>query len=113
MRKYENHVLIPLLVDDPLWENRLSANNAAYYKVLIPLLVDDPLWDTKKQALFTINETVLIPLLVDDPLWVALFAFICLLFVVLIPLLVDDPLWEAFVISKRGLIQSLNPSFSG
>ena len=38
--------------------------------VLIPLLVDDPLWGhiTKYGAVY--KEEVLIPLLVDDPLWV-------------------------------------------
>ncbi len=37
-------VLIPLLVDDPLWaivEIRLNLSS----EVLIPLLVDDPLWE--------------------------------------------------------------------
>ena len=39
------------------------------HNVLIPLLVDDPLWDgdTVKE---TLTKFVLIPLLVDDPLWV-------------------------------------------
>ncbi len=36
--------------------------------VLIPLLVDDPLWDIQTQRL-DIDSIVLIPLLVDDPLW--------------------------------------------
>ena len=36
--------------------------------VLIPLLVDDPLW-AKKNELTTDDVDVLIPLLVDDPLW--------------------------------------------
>ncbi len=36
--------------------------------VLIPLLLDDPLWeiDLKQEIL---SEVVLIPLLLDDPLW--------------------------------------------
>ena len=38
--------------------------------VLIPLLVDDPLWDNQLTSLSYNDETVLIPLLVDDPLWV-------------------------------------------
>ena len=43
-----------------------------YFKkefVLIPLLVDDPLWDYSTRW-FTYVLSVLIPLLVDDPLWV-------------------------------------------
>ncbi len=39
--------------------------------VLIPLLVDDPLWDYKIYASIY-NLFVLIPLLVDDPLWAIL-----------------------------------------
>jgi len=42
----ENHgVLIPLLVDDPLWVLKKGIKKTLKY-VLIPLLVDDPLWDT-------------------------------------------------------------------
>jgi len=37
-------------------------------KVLIPLLVDDPLWAIK-ETLTMKQDKVLIPLLVDDPLW--------------------------------------------
>ena len=37
--------------------------------VLIPLLVDDPLWATILAAIVYV-ALVLIPLLVDDPLWV-------------------------------------------
>ncbi len=37
--------------------------------VLIPLLVDDPLW-VKLKTLPLMKLSVLIPLLVDDPLWV-------------------------------------------
>ncbi len=36
-------VLIPLLVDDPLWELEAQLKNVMLI-VLIPLLVDDPLW---------------------------------------------------------------------
>ncbi len=62
-------VLIPLLVDDPLWVNLL--NYFIMKKVLIPLLVDDPLWEVKTMLLLkTTRVAVLIPLLVDDPLWV-------------------------------------------
>ncbi len=38
--------------------------------VLIPLLVDDPLWAIWDCILTKKNKKVLIPLLVDDPLWV-------------------------------------------
>ncbi len=37
-------VLIPLLVDDPLWVF-CEVFMFEKFKVLIPLLVDDPLWD--------------------------------------------------------------------
>ena len=37
-------------------------------KVLIPLLLDDPLWAIDEIVNDPINE-VLIPLLLDDPLW--------------------------------------------
>ena len=36
-------VLIPLLVDDPLWAINHMCKHPEKY-VLIPLLVDDPLW---------------------------------------------------------------------
>ncbi len=38
--------------------------------VLIPLLVDDPLWDLDCTKFQQWKRRVLIPLLVDDPLWV-------------------------------------------
>ena len=38
--------------------------------VLIPLLVDDPLWAIPFVYVTLKTENVLIPLLVDDPLWV-------------------------------------------
>ncbi len=37
-------VLIPLLLDDPLWE--LIEIETQRLFVLIPLLLDDPLWET-------------------------------------------------------------------
>ena len=40
---YYLKVLIPLLVDDPLWADENEETNNVYF-VLIPLLVDDPLW---------------------------------------------------------------------
>ncbi len=61
-------VLIPLLVDDPLWADGLNCL-LQLEKVLIPLLVDDPLWAKFIKDLL-IGSYVLIPLLVDDPLWV-------------------------------------------
>ncbi len=36
-------VLIPLLVDDPLWVH-MTYSKESIQDVLIPLLVDDPLW---------------------------------------------------------------------
>ncbi len=94
-KKKKARVLIPLLVDDPLWgfSRYHEWNNLLY--VLIPLLVDDPLWAFDFEILhcsdFGLNpsfsgwpslgmsimhfnfskNTVLIPLLVDDPLWVS------------------------------------------
>ena len=41
--KTEGSVLIPLLVDVPLWDNQLE-NQRWQCPVLIPLLVDVPLW---------------------------------------------------------------------
>ncbi len=38
-------VLIPLLVDDPLWVIAAIFVGIVYAAVLIPLLVDDPLWE--------------------------------------------------------------------
>ncbi len=38
------NVLIPLLLDDPLWAIETEVNGVVT-KVLIPLLLDDPLWD--------------------------------------------------------------------
>ena len=61
--------------------------------VLIPLLVDDPLW-VNLLNLLSWKSQVLIPLLVDDPLWVDNFERQAEAAAVLIPLLVDDPLWE-------------------
>ncbi len=82
--------------------------------VLIPLLVDDPLWGFKHGRVCVELQVVLIPLLVDDPLW----AFrtgnvISQIALVLIPLLVDDPLWVSYYKSYRKRVISLNPSFSG
>ena len=62
-------VLIPLLLDDPLWDTQqLMAKLQA--EVLIPLLLDDPLWDKKYIVSREWEKQVLIPLLLDDPLWV-------------------------------------------
>jgi len=130
-------VLIPLLVDDPLWE-WVECVNGSDYSVLIPLLVDDPLWVFSWKlvtglVLLGLNPSfsgwpslgattthsgrhkcVLIPLLVDDPLWVLWITLpMGRMFSVLIPLLVDDPLW---VWHERGIPKKpicLNPSFSG
>jgi len=43
-------VLIPLLLDDPLWANYPLSLQHYKDKVLIPLLLDDPLWEFKKWA---------------------------------------------------------------
>ena len=61
-------VLIPLLVDDPLWVAQGLILTGCIV-VLIPLLVDDPLWVDSIVRLRWPRNNVLIPLLVDDPLW--------------------------------------------
>ncbi len=55
-------------MDDPLWE-RTNGLWLKIWIVLIPLLVDDPLWDALKTQFKNTLTSVLIPLLVDDPLW--------------------------------------------
>ena len=47
-----------------------------YFGVLIPLLVDDPLWVYAEFSEYTKEAYVLIPLLVDDPLWEDLENFV-------------------------------------
>ncbi len=42
-----NYVLIPLLLDDPLWAETYIVHSILPELVLIPLLLDDPLWATK------------------------------------------------------------------
>ena len=64
-------VLIPLLLDDPLWETILNRLIAPDF-VLIPLLLDDPLWVEVIIRYSPETDSVLIPLLLDDPLWVLL-----------------------------------------
>ena len=44
--KQYNRVLIPLLLDDPLWAKAEILYEIDSIKVLIPLLLDDPLWET-------------------------------------------------------------------
>ena len=41
-------VLIPLLLDDPLWDGDTINASVKELTVLIPLLLDDPLWDVFK-----------------------------------------------------------------
>ncbi len=63
----QKDVLIPLLVDVPLWVKVLELQRRRKW-VLIPLLVDVPLWESTKNKRCG-NMLVLIPLLVDVPLW--------------------------------------------
>ena len=56
-------------MDDPLWDKD-EAQTILKELVLIPLLVDDPLWEMNKLSNNDKFGLVLIPLLVDDPLWV-------------------------------------------
>ncbi len=44
------------------------STNVKTLGVLIPLLLDDPLWELGRK-LTKFSEKVLIPLLLDDPLW--------------------------------------------
>ena len=62
------NVLIPLLLDDPLWGILIDIKNNHLIIVLIPLLLDDPLWENRGVYIYVIT-TVLIPLLLDDLLW--------------------------------------------
>jgi len=56
------------LLDDPLWASGSLYLWAEVERVLIPLLLDDPLWEIFSIMKITF-EIVLIPLLLDDPLW--------------------------------------------
>ena len=95
-------VLIPLLLDDPLW-GVLKIRNIIMVIVLIPLLLDDPLWVCSYYSYQFNLYYVLIPLLLDDPLWVIIHSICNVLgFFVLIPLLLDDPLWD---FQKRTLLK--------
>ena len=136
-RNTKNSSLNPSFSGWPSLGVVMSVYTTKFGIVLIPLLVDDPLWDINF-LLSDVENTVLIPLLVDDPLWVnsngrTNFMYVCLnpsfsgwpslgsILVnyavvqkdVLIPLLVDDPLWanELLIITFKTL--RLNPSFSG
>ncbi len=72
----------------------LFAESDRISEVLIPLLLDDPLWVSKFRFYYS-TIPVLIPLLLDDPLWGSfIFCNINVCCIVLIPLLLDDPLWE-------------------
>ncbi len=48
----------------------LKTSTMIFVSVLIPLLVDDPLWGFRNLDKIDLFKMVLIPLLVDDPLWV-------------------------------------------
>ncbi len=81
--------------------------------VLIPLLLDDPLWVSEDMIAIAVSM-VLIPLLLDDPLWVTLRRKERIHSItVLIPLLLDDPLWGFCSLFSDFLMKSLNPSFAG
>ena len=67
--KYLKIVLIPLLLDDPLWVVTCLCDGKTL-SVLIPLLLDDPLWVMANVVMGFNFPKVLIPLLLDDPLWV-------------------------------------------
>ncbi len=81
-------------------------------EVLIPLLLDDPLWVTLSQITEMITKGVLIPLLLDDPLW-AICGYSKINQQVLIPLLLDDPLWGPCFYHCYFIFCCLNPSFAG
>ncbi len=49
-------VLIPLLLDDPLWDAEFSEYTKEAYNVLIPLLLDDPLWGWFKSISHAFQE---------------------------------------------------------
>ena len=85
-----NTVLIPLLLDDPLWAHKIVELNGAL-PVLIPLLLDDPLWDTLEE----LKRAIVEGLNPSFAVWPTLGVTPNLVFKqlkVLIALLVDDPL---------------------
>ena len=81
--------------------------------VLIPLLLDDPLWAVFYVLKYYLCSSVLIPLLLDDPLWVNELIETQEYLSVLIPLLLDDPLWAEINSDNITKIKGLNPSFAG
>ncbi len=80
--------------------------------VLIPLLLDDPLWALTQHVKISFKK-VLIPLLLDDPLWAAIVTDRSASEDVLIPLLLDDPLWAIQKYPNKYRNTGLNPSFAG
>ena len=57
----DNKVLIPLLLDDPLWVMTLIGFKERRITVLIPLLLDDPLWEDYSKFLMASTHNGLNP----------------------------------------------------
>ena len=117
---YVATVLIPLLLDGPLWGGckrygnlntwGLNPSFAGWPTLGLPIVdVQEEVtslnpsfagWPTLgflKTILIIFNLLVLIPLLLDDPLWGDSVIRYHYFSSVLIPLLLDDPLWEYIV----------------
>ncbi len=84
----------------------------SYTYVLIPLLVDDPLWEKKRFAM-KLLKVCLNPSFSGWPALGVSSKPQLRLLLVLIPLLVDDPLWALIEHTLRSKHSGLNPSFSG
>ncbi len=92
----------------------LSLWKTSIISVLIPLLVDDPLWGRHKAHKQEWQRWVLIPLLVDDPLWVISNTIASNIGVIsLNPSFSGWPALGAHTWIERRTISCLNPSFSG
>ena len=106
-----SRVLIPLLVDDPLWENYGICENHPY-RCLNPSFSGWPALGLSSEEIQR-REKVLIPLLVDDPLWDQILE---LLYQNINRLNPSFSGWPALGNTENFYlicVRSLNPSFSG
>ena len=110
--QYDDNGLNPSFSGWPALGKSFNYETFWNYFVLIPLLVDDPLW-AKKQKLWTRKKEVLIPLLVDDPLWAMMKQMTHLHLTGLNPSFSGWPALgeKCFTYNARNIC--LNPSFSG
>ncbi len=109
------HVLIPLLVDDPLWDLYEEQQNKSYENSLNPSFSG---WPSLGSSWSEVRNGSMISLNPSFSGWPSLGDMISLGWnataaQVLIPLLVDDPLWAIVSKMRRLDMLGLNPSFSG